>query len=142
MFNSAHFHPMMVHFPIAIITVGFFADVLGLLIRKEKCLSRMGYWLEVIGMITALVAYTTGYFFTTPMDGEAGQMRDQHEFFATLTLIGIFIATMFRILIRRLKKEDTTLKYLSLILFFISFAFVSFTGYLGGRLVIDFMIGL
>ncbi len=142
MFNSAHFHPMMVHFPIAIITVGFFADVLGLLIRKEKCLSRMGYWLEMIGMITALLAYATGYFFTTPMDGEAGQMRDQHEFFATLTLIGIFIATMFRILIRRLKKEDTTLKYLSLILFFISFAFVSLTGYLGGRLVIDFMIGL
>ncbi|NCA75410.1 MAG: DUF2231 domain-containing protein [Alphaproteobacteria bacterium] len=142
MFNSAHFHPMMVHFPIAIITVGFFADMLGLLIRKEKCLSRMGYWLEVIGMITALIAYATGYFFTTPMDGEAGQMRDQHEFFATLTLIGIFVATMFRILIRRLKKEDATLKYLSLILFFISFAFVSFTGYLGGRLVIDFMIGL
>lgn len=142
MFNSAHFHPMMVHFPIAIISTGFFADVLGLLVRKEKCLSRMGYWLEVLGLIATLGAYATGYFFTAPMDGEAGQMRDQHEFLATLTLTGIFIATMFRILINWLKKEDTVLIYISLTLFFISFAFVSITGYLGGRLVIDFMIGL
>ena len=142
MFDSSHFHPMMVHFPIAIITVGFFADLLSLFTRKELCLTRMGYWLELIGMIAVVGAFVTGYFFTTPMEGEAGQARDQHELFALFTLFAILIAVFFRILLHYLKKEDTPLKWISLLLFFASFILVSITGYLGGTLVINYMIGL
>jgi len=142
MFDSSHFHPMLVHFPIAIITVGFLFDLAALLIRKEPCLSRTGYWLEIIGMVGAVFAFGSGYFFTSPMEGEAGLMREKHEFYATFTLISIIVATLFRIVINYLNKEATNLKYLSLGLYFISFVFVSITGYLGGTLVIEYMIGL
>ena len=142
MFNSSHFHPMLVHFPVAIITVGFFFDLISLLVKKDPCLSKTGYWLEIIGMLGAIAAFASGYFFTNPMEGEAGTMREQHEFYATATLISIIVATLFRVVIGYLNKETTGMKYLSLGLFFISFVFVSITGYLGGTLVIEYMIGL
>jgi uncharacterized membrane protein len=142
MLDSSHFHPMLVHFPIAIITVGFLFDLVALTMKKEPCLSRTGYWLEIIGMAGAVFAFGSGYFFTSPMEGEAGIMRDRHEFYATVTLISIILATLFRIVITYLNKETSGMKYLSLGLFFISFIFVSITGYLGGTLVIDYMIGL
>lgn len=142
MISSSHFHPMLVHFPIAIIAVGFLFDLLALFFKKEPWLSKAGYWLEIFGMAGAIFAFGSGYFFTSPMEGEAGIMRDKHELFATLTLIAIIFATVFRIVIVYLNKETSNMKYLSLGLFFISFVFVSITGYLGGTLVIEYMIGL
>ena len=142
MFNSAHFHPMMVHFPIAIIVIGFLTDVASLLFKKDKCLSRMGYYLAIAGMLAAIAAFGTGYFFTGTMEGEAGAMRDKHEFFATITLVSIIVTALFRILIVYQGKEETRLKYAALALFFISFLFVLYTGFLGGSLVINYMIGM
>jgi uncharacterized membrane protein len=93
-------------------------------------------------MAGAVFAFGSGYFFTSPMEGEAGVVRDKHEFYATVTLISIIVATLFRIVVVYLNKETTKMKYLSLGLFFLSFVFVSITGYLGGTLVIEYMIGL
>ncbi|MEI7727194.1 MAG: DUF2231 domain-containing protein [Bacteroidota bacterium] len=142
MIPSSHFHPMLVHFPIAIITVGFLFDLLSLVFKKELWLPKAGYWLEIIGMAGAIFAFGSGYFFTSPMEGEAGIMRERHEFYATVTLISIIVAALFRIVVAYLDKETTNMKYLSLGLFFIAFVFVSITGYFGGSLVMDYMIGL
>jgi uncharacterized membrane protein len=142
MLTSSHFHPMMVHFPIALITIGFLFDLFAMISKKEPCLSKTGYWLEIIGMAGAVFAFGTGYFFTSPMEGEAGLARERHELFATLTLVTIILATLFRIVINYQGKEQTSLKYVSLGLFFLAFVFVTITGHLGGSLVIDYMIGL
>ncbi|MCX6279637.1 MAG: DUF2231 domain-containing protein [Bacteroidetes bacterium] len=142
MISSAHFHPMMVHFPIAIITVGFLFDLASLFLKKYSWIIKTGYWLEIIGMAGTILAFGTGYFLTSPMEGEAGLIRDKHELFATLTLITIILATLFRIVINHLGKDETQLKYVSLGLFFLAMAFISITGYFGGTLVIDYMIGL
>jgi uncharacterized membrane protein len=140
MINTAHLHPMVVHFPIAIITIGFIADLSSLLFKKEKCLSRMGFYLEIIGALAAIVAFSTGLLFTTPMDGDPGIMRERHATFAFLTLIAIIVATLFRIVIVAMKKDETRLKYLSLGIFFLAFIFVSVTGYLGGTLVYEYLL--
>ncbi|MEI7898323.1 MAG: DUF2231 domain-containing protein [bacterium] len=142
MLTSGHFHPMLVHFPIAIITVGFLFDLLSFAFKKETWLNKAGYWLEIIGMAGAIFAFGSGYFFTSPMEGEAGMMREKHEFFATASLISIIVATLFRIVVDYMNKETTNMKYLSLGLYFIALVFVSITGYLGGTLVLDYMIGL
>ncbi len=142
MFNSSHFHPMLVHFPIALITVGFLFDLLSMIMKKEPCLSKAGFWLEVLGMAGAVFAFGTGYFFTSTMEGEAGLMRDKHELFATLALIFIIVATLCRIVSVYMNKETPGVRYMLLGLFFISFIFISITGYLGGTLVMEYMIGL
>ena len=142
MISPAHFHPMLVHFPIVIITIGFLADLSSLFFKKEKCFSTMGYYLEIVGMLAAIAAYGTGYFFTGKLSGEAGLMRERHVTFALFTLISIILATCFRILIVSMKKEETNLKFVSLGIFFLAFIFVSITGYLGGSLVLDYLIGV
>jgi uncharacterized membrane protein len=142
MFDLSHLHPMVVHFPIAIIFIGFLFDLSSLFITKEKCLSKTGLYLEVLGMLAAIAAFGTGYFLTSPMEGEAGLLRDKHELFATLTLVSIILATFFRLLIVYQKKEETYLKYAAMSLFMFAFIFVSITGFLGGNLVYSYMVGI
>ena len=142
MFDTSHFHPMVVHFPIAIIFIGFLFDLSSLFITKEKCLSKTGLYLEVIGMFAAIAGFGTGYYLTSPMEGEAGVLREQHQLFATLTLVSIILATFFRLLLVYQKKEETYLKYAAMSLFMFAFVFVMITGYLGGNLVYGYMVGL
>ncbi|MFH1160329.1 MAG: DUF2231 domain-containing protein [bacterium] len=142
MLESSHFHPMTVHFPIAIILIGFLIDLISVFSKKEPCFSRMSYYLEIIGMVAAIVAFGTGYYFTSPMQGEAGLIRDEHKLFATLTLVFIILATTFRVLLVYLKKEETYLMWIARGFYLMSFIFVAYTGYLGGHMVMDYMIGL
>ena len=142
MFDTSHFHPMIVHFPIALIMTGFLFDLISLFITREKCFSKTGLYLEVLGMFAAIAAFGTGYYLTSPMEGDAGVMREQHALFATLTLVFIILATFLRLLLVYQKKEETYLKYAALSLFLLAFIFVSVTGYLGGNLVYQYMVGL
>ncbi len=137
MFNISHLHPMVVHFPIAIIMVGFLADLLSLVIKKERCLSTMGLYLEILGVLATLVAFGTGYFLTGMTIEDAGTVGKHHELFATLTLITIILAGFFRTLIVYMKKDEIYLKYISMGIFFLAAVFVGITGYFGGMIVFD-----
>lgn len=142
MFTTAHFHPMTVHFPVAMILVGFLIDLISMFRKKEPCLSQMGYYMVILGMIAAIVAFGTGYYFTNSLSGEAGTVRDEHKLFATFTLVFIILAATFRVLIAYLKKEHTYLRWIGLCLFLCSFIFVAITGYLGGMLVQNYLMGI
>ena len=135
MFDVTHLHPMVVHFPIAIIIVGFLADFSSLIFTKEKCLSRMGFYLLLLGALAAMVAFGTGHFLTGDTIDGAGHNGEMHELFATLTLITIIVTALFRILIVYLHKEETRLKYVAMAIFFLAFTFVAITGYFGGMVV-------
>ncbi|MBL7138308.1 MAG: hypothetical protein ISS17_06010 [Bacteroidales bacterium] len=76
------------------------------------------------------------------MSGEAGIVRDEHKLFATLTLVFIILATTFRVLIVYLKKEGSYLKWVAMSLYLCAFIFVGYTGYLGGILVQDYLMGI
>jgi uncharacterized membrane protein len=58
MLNTAHIHPMVVHFPIALIAAGFLAEVVSIFFRSEKCLSKTGFYLLVLGALAAIVAWS------------------------------------------------------------------------------------
>ena len=135
MFDISHLHPMVVHFPIAIIMIGFLADFSSLIFKKERCLSTMGFYLELLGALAAMVAFGTGHFLTGDTIDGAGHNGEMHELFATLTLITILMAVLFRILIVYLKKDETKLKYVAMGIFFFAFVFVAITGYFGGMVV-------
>lgn len=144
MIPLSHLHPMSVHFPIALITVGFLFDLASLFYKKEPSLPKVGYYLQVLGMLAAIAAWGTGYFIAgaTQMEGEAMQVREQHELFATLSLVAVIVATIARIILVYQKTENTLFRYIPFGLSFVSVIFITITGYLGGKLVIDFMIGI
>ncbi|MBE0648119.1 MAG: hypothetical protein IH596_10070 [Bacteroidales bacterium] len=142
MFNSSYFHPMTVHFPIALIMIGFIVDLVSVFNKKDPCLSKTGYYMEIFGMIAAIVAFGTGYYFTSMLSGEAGLARIEHKLFATFTLVFIILASTFRVLIVYLKKDNGYLKWVALGLFLCAFIFVIYTGHLGGMLVEDYLMGI
>ena len=143
MFNTAHFHPMIVHFPVALILVGFLADVVYLFFKKEKCLSKMGLYLMVLGTLGAAAAFLTGHFFTfDPKEGSIVEIFERHETLALVTLIIMAIGTVIRIGVLVWKKEEPLYKWLVFGLYLLGAASVSVTGLLGGTMVMDYMMGL
>ncbi len=141
--NTAHFHPMIVHFPIALILVGFLAEVVFLFFRQEKCLSKMGLYLMVLGTLGAGAAFLTGHLFTfEPKEGAIVQIFGRHETMALITLVIMVIGTLIRIGVLVYKKEEPVYKWLVFGLYLLGAVGVSVTGLFGGTMVMDYMMGL
>jgi uncharacterized membrane protein len=143
MIDTNHLHPMVVHFPIALITVGFLAEVLSLFFRNEKCFSRTGLYLMLLGTLSAIVAWGTGQLFTNePTQGEIVSYFSKHETGALITMILLIIGSAFRIWLLIKRKEETRLRWISFGFYFLAFAAVTFTGLMGGTMVYNFMMAL
>ncbi len=136
-----HFHPMVVHFPIALLIFGFLFDIIGVFFRKEKCLSKTGFYLMIVGTLGSVAAFLTGEFLTKEMTGIAGELKENHEIFAKITMYGMVVVSTFRIWIVALKKTETCWKWLVLFLYFLGTISVGYTGFLGGKLVYNVMLG-
>ncbi|MFA6127848.1 MAG: DUF2231 domain-containing protein [Bacteroidales bacterium] len=143
MFNTTHIHPMVTHFPVALILVGFLADVVFLFIKKEVCLSKMGLYLMVLGTLGAAAAYLTGNLFTTePTEGSMVEIFERHETLALITLLIMCVGTAIRLGIIAFKKEKRVYHWLVFGLYLLGAISVGATGFLGGSMVMDYMIGL
>lgn len=142
MFSSSHFHPMLVHFPIALVALGFLADLCALYFKKEVCLSKFGFYLLITGTLSALAAVFTGVFFTSEMSGAAGDVQKTHEIFAILTLCILVVTSVLRVVLNFKGKENAKLKWLAFALYGLAAIFVSITGFFGGNLVYNYMMPL
>ena len=142
MISTSHFHPMLVHFPIALVAFGFMAEIAALYFRKEVYLSRMGFILLIFGTLSALMAWLTGNFFTAEMAGAAGEIKETHELFAMITLITLVITSVLRIVIQSKSNQNTGLKRIALLTYGLAAISVSITGYYGGTLVYNYMMSL
>jgi uncharacterized membrane protein len=143
MFTANHLHPLLVHFPIALIIFGFFAELAFLIFKKDVCLSKAGFYLMIAGTITAGVALTTGYLFTDePTEGAIMAIHDLHETFAIITLCIMVVASVLRIYMVLKKKEDTGLKWIVFYLYLAGALSVMITGSYGGTMVYNYMIGI
>jgi len=142
MFDSSHFHPMLVHFPIALVVFGFLSDLASLFFKKEACLSKLGFYLLILGTLSALAAWFTGLFFTAEMSGMAGEVKQTHEIFAWLTLGTLLVTSLLRILFQSGKTESARLKWVVFTLYGLATLFVTITGFYGGTLVYNYMMPL
>lgn len=140
MISTSHFHPMLVHFPIALVVVGFLADLIWVFYKKEVCLSKTGFYLLIIGTLAAIAAWLTGTLFTAEMSGTAGDVKETHELFAWLTLGSLILASILRIYLAIKNKENSNLKWVALAFYGLAAIFVSITGFYGGTLVYNYMM--
>ena len=142
MISTSHLHPMLVHFPIALVVFGFIAEIAALYFKKEVCLSRLGFYLLIIGTLSALVAWLTGNFFTSEMAGTAGEVKDTHELFALITLATLLVTSALRIVLQFKNTENKGLRWIALLIYGLASISVSITGFYGGTLVYEFMMPL
>lgn len=142
MFDISHIHPILVHFPIALVIIGFLADTLFLLFRKEVCLSKTGMYLLFAGTLAALVTWLSGFVFTSEMSGTAGEIRETHELFATITVFLLIIASVIRLVLLVRKTETSGIRWVVFIFYCLAAVSVGITGFFGGNLVYSYMMPL
>lgn len=140
MFSIDHVHPMLVHFPIALIYVGFLCEFVYLFFKKEPLFSEAGFWLLCIGAVSVAAAYASGALLTKELYGAAGDIQSSHEFFAEITTISALVGAAFKIYLKTEKKEDSNLKWIAFAIYLFAVVTVSITGYYGGVLVYDYLL--
>lgn len=143
MFDTSHLHPMIVHFPIALLIVGFLAEVVGLILKKEF-FTKAAFYLLILGTLGVVSAYISG---DIAGDGitETGQLKnalEAHEHAAQLTLWLMVGAAVVRIALVWMKKFKGILKYVAFVLFLVGVLSVARTGYYGGELVYKHAAGV
>ena len=143
MFNTSHIHPMLVHFPIALLIVGFLFDIVSEFIKKEPCLLKIAFILQLLGTLGVIAAYISGDSFTNweSLVGAAKSAFMEHDESATYTIWIMIAATAFRVVLVVLHRYKGWFKYISLALFFIGVLCICRTGLLGGDLVYSYLVG-
>ena len=143
MFDLSLIHPMIVHFPIALLIVGFLSDLLGLIFKKDF-FSRTGFYLLILGTIGVVAAYLTG---TSAGEGitEAGTLKqalETHENAGELALWIMVFAALFRIALVFTKKYKGVFQLIGLLIFFVGVLSIARTGFYGGELVFKHAAGV
>ncbi len=143
MFDLTHLHPMIVHFPIALLIIGFLSDFVGLIVKKNF-FSTAGFYLLILGAAGVLAAYLSGNLAGDGVTevGTLGQALETHESAATLTLWLIAAAAIVRIGLVLMKKYSGLLKGVAFALLLLGVASIARTGYYGGELVFKHAAGV
>lgn len=142
MFTTAHIHPMLVHFPIALALLGCLLEAYDYFFRKDKPHKNCGEIILYFATVSAFLAAFAGGLFTPDLKGEPGKLEGIHQLFATLTIIALSIASASYLLIYKLPAREELLRKIGLGFYIMGAILVGVTGFLGGTIVYDYLIGV
>ncbi|MDP3914110.1 MAG: DUF2231 domain-containing protein [Bacteroidota bacterium] len=135
MISATHLHAMIIHFPIALLMVGFLSEIITIFSKKEF-FSNAAFYLLLLGAMGATAAYLSGSYAGEGIeDGPLKIPMELHEQAATITLWLAIVTALFRVIIFYFKYNRSWTKWLGIILFLALVGAVARTGYLGGQLV-------
>ena len=137
------FHPMVVHFPIALLIAGFFSDLAGILLKKEY-LSKAGLLMLLAGALGAVVAYFSGSSAGEGLaeGGALKQALEAHEGAAELTLWLVLVGAVLRGGFVLAKKYSGALRWIPTVVLLAAVLSIARTGHLGGQLVFKHAAGV
>lgn len=139
-FDISHLHPMLVHFPIALLLVGFLTDLLSAFYKKETALPRFSFYLLALGTASLVVAWLSGALFTPSLTGDAAELRETHEHFGLAALFFAIVALVLRIRLMRRSDPSPMWRNVAMVAYAASAALVAITGALGGTLVYGYLM--
>jgi len=136
----SNLHPLVVHFPIALLTLAAFCEIFARLSGRES-LRTTAYWNLVFGAIFAAVAVATGLFAENqaPKTGSVHEAVESHEFSAFITLALFAIIFLWRVV-----REGEFYKKFSMIFLcamIVAWFSLAVTSYYGGELVYKHGVG-
>jgi uncharacterized membrane protein len=133
---------MLIHFPIALLMVGFLSEIIGIL-SKNKFYKNAAFYLLLLGSLGAIAAYISGSYAGEGMeDGMLEIPMELHEEAALITLWLSIITALFSVCIYYFKYQRNWTKWIGLLLFTALVVSVARTGYLGGQLVFKHGAGI
>jgi uncharacterized membrane protein len=105
-------------------------------------LSTVGFYMLILGTLSALIALLSGALFTSEMTGAAGDVKETHELFAWITVVNLLLLSAYRIFIKVKGRENNTIHRVSFAWYGVAALCVAITGFYGGTLVYNYMMPL
>jgi uncharacterized membrane protein len=141
--DLTYIHPMIVHFPIALLITGFLFEVVGVAANKEFY-SKAAFILLLLGTAGAVGAYITGNLAGDGVSelGSLKQALEAHEDSAVASLWIIGGIAVVRILMVVTKRFAGSLRWLAVAFYLVGVLSIARTGHLGGNLVYKHAAGV
>lgn len=136
-------HPLVVHFPIALLLTALAFDWVGLLWKKES-LTRAALYVQALGVAGTLAAFLTGNRDEETAERIPGieAVLEQHEQLGQISLWVAIAVLGIRLFLVWRGPSGTGSKVLMASLSLILAALVSVTGYYGGKLTYEYGAGV
>lgn len=132
---STPLHPLLVHFPIALLILGGVVQILAF--WKKEPFDKLATFLIGVGFLSGIVAYMTGEpgipFARQYLTSNLRPMIRPHETYAMLSLLTFAILLGFK-LIPKIRLSKLFLPVV-LLLSLAGISFISITGHYGGQIV-------
>jgi uncharacterized membrane protein len=134
-------HPMVVHFPIALLITSVVFDLLATRWRRES-FQEAGFYTLLAGLLGAVVAVVTGAMAEEVAEGNGipESVLEIHEALGYATLLFFIGLLALRLLMRWGLIRKIPALYLTM--GFIGIVILTMAGYVGGSLVFDFGAGV
>lgn len=133
MFDTAHIHPMLVHFPIALTLLGCLLEFIAI-IRNQP--STCGQVILYFATLAAILAAIAGGMFTPNFTEEKlAAAKNIHSTLAGISVTLLCVTTAFYIGMHLLKNEAVLFRKIGFLFYIASAVAVAVTGFLGGVLV-------
>lgn len=133
--NTTVLHPMIVHFPIALIITGFvFASIEMFFKRcdKNSCVLKTTYWLISLGALGAVASVVSGALFTTM---HTSIFFADHRLMAFATAACSLLAAALYIYYIYRAHQNKVLHVAAYVVCLVAVVLVSITGHYGGLMV-------
>ncbi len=142
MISATHLHAMLIHFPIALLVVGFLSELIAIFLKKDF-FKNVAFYLLLLGSLGAIAAYVTGSYAGEGI--EEGPLKipmELHEQAALITIWLSIITALYNVLINFFKVQNVMAKWAGILLYTLLVVAVARTGYLGGQLVFSHGAGV
>ncbi|MFZ1683652.1 MAG: DUF2231 domain-containing protein [Candidatus Zixiibacteriota bacterium] len=143
MIDQSHLHPMIVHFPIALIIIGFLSDLVGAFTRRQFFITA-GLYLIALGSVGTIAAYLSGNLAGDGVTeaGALGTALETHEGAATLALWTMIVLAAVRVTLGLSKTMTGWRQWAMVALLALGVGTIARTGYYGGELVYKHAAGV
>lgn len=138
----AHLHAMIIHFPIALLLVGFLSEIIALFYKKAL-FRKIAFYLLILGALGAIAAYITGSYAAEGIEtGRLAEAIEAHQEAALITLWLAIITALYRSVLLFFNYERPWTKWVGILLFAALVGSIINTGNKGGKLVFEHGAGL
>jgi len=135
MISATHLHAMAVHFPIALLIVGFVSELVSFFF-KRSFLRQAAFYLLLLGTLGTIASYLAGNAAGEGIEeGPLARAMELHEQAATIALWLTGITAAVYLTVNIFKYQKSWARIAGVILFAAVIAAIARTGYLGGQLV-------
>ncbi len=133
-------HPLLIHFPIALFTVSFCFDVLGVVLQKKE-FNKFAWWVMLLGTLGMTLSIASGILAATDLNHQE-PLREHIELHQESAFVVAVVYTsllLWRIANRANLPER---RWLFLLLSLVGLVAVWLTALYGGKLVYEFGVGV